>query len=100
MLDIEQKHLNILISILEKHDYQFFVFGSRANGRAKKFSDLDLVFFDPIPNNVLINIEDELEESDLPYKVDIVDYNKCDEDFKKIIRDSYHKTPLSHYKNS
>lgn len=32
---------------------------------------------------------EELEESDLPYIVDLVDYNKCDDYFKQIIDKNY-----------
>lgn len=49
-------------------------------------SDLDLCFFEDIPWNVRAHIDEDFEESDLPFKVDIVDWHMCRDDCKKIIR--------------
>ena len=76
-IQIEEKHAKIIKDILSKYPYSFFAFGSRAKYTSDKFSDLDLCFFDQMPNNIKLNIEEEFEESDLPYKVDIIDYNNC-----------------------
>ncbi len=89
MLNIKDHHLKITQSILAKYNFSFYVFGSRLTHKAKEFSDLDLLYFDTIPDAVLCNIINDFEESDLPYKVDLVDYNKCDSDFKEIIGDTY-----------
>lgn len=89
MINVEERHLRIIKSILKKYNYSFFVFGSRITQHAKKFSDLDLLYFDDIPSCVVMKIEEDFEESDLPYKVDLVDYKKCDEDFHKIIGTHY-----------
>jgi uncharacterized protein len=45
MIDITDKNLNIVKKILAKHvpNYEVWAFGSRVSGKAKKFSDLDLV---------------------------------------------------------
>lgn len=86
MLFMEPKHLAIVRNILSNYPYKFYAFGSRARGNPKKFSDLDICFFDNIPLNVVIQIEDDFEESDLPYKVDIVDWNKCSDDFRALIK--------------
>ncbi len=88
-INIEERHLDILKRILSKYDYNFFIFGSRITPYAKKFSDIDLLYFENIPNPIRLKIDEDFEESDLPYKVDLVDYNKCDSDFKKIIGTNY-----------
>jgi len=72
MLQIESKHQKIIHSILSKHPYRFYVYGSRAKNQAKKYSDLDLCFCEEIPWNVLSHIQEDLEESDLPFKVELV----------------------------
>ena len=72
-LQIENKHLSILKQILSKHPYQFYAYGSRAKGTARKFSDLDLCFQEEIPREIIYQIKDELEESDLPFFVELVD---------------------------
>jgi len=89
MINIEDRHLKILKSILAKYDYNFYVFGSRITDKAKKFSDLDLLYFDDIDDKIIAKLQEEFEESDLPYKVDLVNYNLCDESFKKIIGTNY-----------
>lgn len=89
MINLEQKHLAIVTGILKKYDYAFFVFGSRITEKTKKFSDLDLLYFDDIPSSIILKIEEAFEESDLPFKVDLVNYHKCDKDFQNIIGSSY-----------
>jgi predicted nucleotidyltransferase len=86
MLFMEPKHWVIVQNILAKYPYSFYAFGSRARGNPKTLSDLDICFFDNIPSNILLQIEDDFEESDLPYKVDIVDWNKCSDDFRILIK--------------
>jgi predicted nucleotidyltransferase len=72
MLFMEPKHLTIVQNILSKYPYSFYAFGSRARGNPKTLSDLDLCFFENIPLNVLAHIDEDFEESDLPYTVDMV----------------------------
>lgn len=86
MLFMEPRHLAIVQGILSKYPYSFYAFGSRARGNPKTLSDLDICFFDNIPTNVLAHIDEDFEESDLPYKVDVVDWNKCSDDFRAIIK--------------
>lgn len=85
MINMEAKHLKILISILSKYPYTFYMFGSRITPSAKKLSDVDLFYKETIPDNILDNIEESFEESDLPYKVDLVNYHQCEAGFKKIL---------------
>jgi predicted nucleotidyltransferase len=85
-IDISDEHLKLVQDILKKYPYKFYVFGSRSKQQAKKFSDLDLCYFDNIDSRILSNIEEDFEESDLPYKVDIINFNDCSEDFKAIIK--------------
>lgn len=51
------------------------VFGSRAAGRARPFSDLDLLFVEPARLSWLqrADLRDEFEASDLPFRVDVVE---------------------------
>ena len=85
MIHMEEKHLRILQRILSKYPYYFFVFGSRVKGTEKRFSDLDLCYKENIPSVVLFKLEEDFEESDLPFKVDVVNWNYCSNDFKKLI---------------
>lgn len=83
---IEPHHLEILQDILKNHP-GCFIFGSRAKGTHKKFSDLDLCFIRNEPMHITerAELETKLEESNLPYTVDIVDYSAVSHDFQQII---------------
>ena len=86
MLHIEPRHMKIVMGVLSKYPYGFYAFGSRAKGSEKKFSDLDLCFFDNISFRELSKIAEGFEESDLPFKVDVVNWNKCKETFQDLIK--------------
>lgn len=78
----------ILFHYLDPKKYKVFIFGSRADGRAAKFSDIDIGIegAEPIPK---AEIEEAFENSDLPYLVEIVNFNHLSEKFKKV---AYRKT--------
>lgn len=86
MILAEERHKKIIQDVLKKYPYTFYAFGSRATGIAKRFSDLDLCFFEDIPWNVKSQIEEDFEESNLPYTVDLVDWRKCDAEFQNMIK--------------
>ena len=72
-----------------KYPYQFYAFGSRVKGTQKPLSDLDLCFKEDIPINVQAHIEEDFEESDLPFTIDLIDFNLCDENFQSLIQKDY-----------
>jgi predicted nucleotidyltransferase len=76
----------IIKDILAKYPYQFYAYGSRAKGAAKKFSDLDLCYLDNISRSEILNLNEELIESDLSFKVDLINLNEADLSFKKSIQ--------------
>jgi predicted nucleotidyltransferase len=91
-LKIEPSHLKIVQDILDQYletSMIIWVFGSRAKGRVKPFSDLDLVLESttglPVEENKMIDVKNAFEESDLPWKVDVLDWNKITSDFQQII---------------
>lgn len=59
-----------------------WIFGSRARGDHKKFSDVDILF-DLTPQNpsLLGRIRESAEDSKLPYKVDIVPLSEMAESY-------------------
>ena len=52
------------------------VYGSRATGRARPGSDLDLVIFPPVSERDLTDLWVAFEESDLPIKIDLVAWDQ------------------------
>ena len=82
---MEARHWKIVQDILKKYPYTFYAFGSRAKGNPRRFSDLDLCYCENIPTCDLLQIEEDFEESDLPYKVDLIDWQGCDATFQSLI---------------
>ena len=85
MVTIEKKHLEILKNILKKYPYTFYAYGSRVTGKNRKYSDLDLCYKETIPTKIILDIQEELEESDIPFRVDLVYWNDMPEGFQKLI---------------
>jgi predicted nucleotidyltransferase len=54
---------------------EVWVFGSRATGRARPFSDVDLLFTRPARLSwaARADLRDAFEASELPFRVDVVD---------------------------
>ncbi|KLL01846.1 MAG: hypothetical protein MRERC_7c074 [Mycoplasmataceae bacterium RC_NB112A] len=65
MIEMESKDLRLLKQILPKYPYQFYAYGSRVKGTAREFSDLDLCYQEDIPSEIIYQIKEELEKSDL-----------------------------------
>jgi len=63
-------------------------FGSRTTGRARRYSDLDLGVEGDQPLDIATYaaLIDDLRESDLPFKVDVVDLAVVGEDFRVIVQ--------------
>ncbi|NUM89379.1 MAG: nucleotidyltransferase domain-containing protein [Bdellovibrionales bacterium] len=63
-----------LISPLKKRGARVFIFGSRAMGRHKKFSDVDLLYREStvIPLHEISRLLSGMEDSSFAYKIDLV----------------------------
>lgn len=89
-IDIKADHLKIVQDILKKYlpGKKVLAFGSRAKGTAKNTSDLDLcvIGVEPLSFNLLAHLGDAFSESNLPYKVDIVDWTTLDDGFRKMVQ--------------
>ncbi len=90
MLNLHPQHLQIIVSIFGEilpNGVQAFVFGSRVNGTARKYSDVDVCLKrdQDIPSEVILDLKEAFSLSDLPFRVDIVIYRNCTDAFKKII---------------
>ncbi|MDO4442130.1 MAG: nucleotidyltransferase domain-containing protein [Moraxella sp.] len=75
----------ILAVVIPSH--QVFIFGSRAKGNAKPYSDLDLLIKsdDELDLMTLAELKDAFSQSDLPFKVDICEWAGLDDGFKRRI---------------
>jgi predicted nucleotidyltransferase len=79
--------LKILSKYLDLSQYKIFFFGSRTRGNADDRADIDIGIEGPkIPAQIKLEIEEELENLPILYKIDFVDFNNVDEDFKAIAK--------------
>ena len=93
MIDLNPKHFEIVQHILAKHvpGCEVRAFGSRVKWTAKDYSDLDLavVGSKPLTLRQTGQLAEAFEESNLPIRVDILDWHTISEEFKKIITEEY-----------
>ena len=89
LLDISEAQWRIVRDILQRivPARQVWAFGSRARHKAKPFSDLDLVIMgeQPLPIEESAALADEFSQSDLPWKVDVVDWATTSAPFRRVI---------------
>ena len=66
---------------------EVWAFGSRAKHTAKPYSDLDLalITLQPLSLDQLATITDAFATSDLPIRVDVVDWASASDAFRKLI---------------
>lgn len=80
----------IIADILQRHvpDKEIWAFGSRATHTAKPYSDLDLAIISDtaLPLSLLAAIEHDFSESNLPFKVDVVDWATLSPTFREIVQ--------------
>ena len=88
-VDIAPEHLAIVTEILRRHvpDHEVWAFGSRARLTAKRYSDLDLAIISAEPLSLLTSarLADDFSESDLPWRVDVLDWATTSASFRTIV---------------
>ena len=89
MIDLSPHHLETVKRILAEHvpDCEVRAFGSRATWTAWEYSDLDLavVSHEPLDRRTNANLREALEESDLPIRVDVVEWATLTDGFRQAI---------------
>lgn len=78
-------------SIIRAHlspGYRMFLFGSRVAEKHHQYSDVDIGIEgdSEVPKTVMVKITDALDESDLPVKVDVVDFSKVTPEFAHVAK--------------
>jgi predicted nucleotidyltransferase len=66
--------------------YRVFLFGSRAEGTAQPRSDIDIGIEGPapVPREAMALIEEELEEAPTLYTIEVVDFARVAEGFRRV----------------
>lgn len=86
---MKDKDQHIIMDIIKKYlpTVRIYLFGSRARGDYAAESDIDIALDagKKIDQYKLGQIKEEIEESTIPFTVDVVDLYNISEDFKKNI---------------
>ena len=78
----------IILSRLKDYKFSLFLFGSQSTERAGRASDIDVGILPmaPLPKGLLSEIREELEESHIPYPVDLVDLSRSNLEFLQHVK--------------
>lgn len=89
MLNLEPKYIDFIKEtvLAEIPNAEIYIFGSRVQGNALEYSDVDIALKDEkkIPVETILKLRVKFENSTFPYKVDIVDLENLKEGFRGII---------------
>lgn len=74
----------IVLKACEGKGFSVYLFGSRARGDEDRWSDIDIGIDSnkPLPKHFIALLKDQLEESTVPYEVDLVDMQNCQKDLR------------------
>ncbi|MGO8698846.1 MAG: nucleotidyltransferase family protein [Limisphaerales bacterium] len=98
-LNLKPNHLRLLLEVLERcaPEAEVWAYGSRVNGGAHEGSDLDLVVRNPAsldqPQKQLGLLRDALSESNLPMLVEVLDWARIPESFRREIERQHVNVP-------
>lgn len=67
------------------------VFGSRITGTCKPYSDLDIALVgpEPVAPVVMDRLREDFQQSDLPFRVDLIDWQAISPEFRAVIEKKY-----------
>ena len=95
MINISKNDLRIIKNILKTHipGCEVRVFGSRYIGNAREYSDLDIIVVgkSKLGLTALSDLKELFAESDLPFRVDILDWHAVTQEFRNVIEKSGYK---------
>jgi predicted nucleotidyltransferase len=75
----------IVLDTLSEKNAQVYLFGSWARGEATHLSDIDVAIDShaTLPRETLARLRERLEESHVPYHVDVVDLTRTAPEFRR-----------------
>lgn len=86
---LDPSTISFLKTTLSQHlgkDYRAFIFGSHVTGNNRRWSDIDIGILGKtkLSPTTFFDLADAFEESNLPYKVDLVDFSQVTYKFKTV----------------
>jgi type I restriction enzyme S subunit len=93
MIDLSTENLTLLKQLITEHiqGCEIRVFGSRIHGTAKPYSDIDIALKcgSPIDRRTMSRLKEALQESILPIRVDVLDWDGISKEFRGVIEEGY-----------
>ena len=92
-LDLADRYVDFIINTVKSilPDAEIYIYGSRVQGKAREYSDVDIALRGEIDFDKLLKLKVLFEDSTFPYKVDIVVLDSLKPDFLKIIENDLNK---------
>lgn len=91
-IDLTEDQRRIVVELIERHlpDTDVWVYGSRVKWTSRPESDLDLVVFSGADQSGQVSdLREAFEESDLPFRVDVLVWDELPESFQEAIDDEH-----------
>jgi len=92
--EVQKNYLSMLKKLILLHlgnrDIQVILFGSHAKNTTHRYSDIDIALLsaDPLPLGLISQLKEKIEQSIIPYSVDIIDLSQVDRELReKVIRE-------------
>ncbi|MBV8801858.1 MAG: nucleotidyltransferase domain-containing protein [Gammaproteobacteria bacterium] len=86
-MDIQKHYLdrlkNLILENTENQPVKIWLFGSHAKGTTHRYSDIDIAILPKghITLGFISRLKEKIEQSTIPYSVDIIDLSQTDDDF-------------------
>ncbi len=93
MSRIYNESIKTLIKLIEdavkEKGVSVYLFGSRATGRASYNSDIDIgiIYKGKNSDKLITLLKEKIENSNIPYKVDVVDLSQVSEEFREKVKE-------------
>lgn len=75
----------LIASVIKERGVIVYLFGSRATGKATPSSDIDIgvILKEGNSGRIIALLRERIENSNIPYKVDVVDLSQVSEEFRE-----------------
>lgn len=86
--DALQRTKDLVLRALADYPVTVYLFGSFARNEARPSSDIDIAVdpHDSLPRGTMARLREELEESTIPKRVEVVDLRDADPEFRERVR--------------